>query len=244
MLFAGMVAFGEAGRWLARRRAASDPEGTWSGIGVIDAAVFALLGLIVAFTFSGAASRFDARRHQIVEESNAIGTAYLRLDLLPNQSQAALRDAFRRYVDSRIAAYGALPDAAAARVEIEKGNRIQGEIWELGLSAARDSQAATMLLTPALNEMFDVGAARTWSTMVHPPPLIFFMLFGLAVIAAGLAGYEMARSTSRNWLHLTAFAAVTSVLFFVILDLEYPRVGLIRLTEFDRVMTDLRASMN
>jgi hypothetical protein len=81
----------------------------------VEGSVFGLLGLLVAFTFSGASSRFDTRRHLIVEETNAIGTAYLRLDVLPSTVQPALRDSFRRYLDSRLAIYRKLPDAAAAK---------------------------------------------------------------------------------------------------------------------------------
>jgi hypothetical protein len=63
------------------------------------------IGLLIAFTFSGAAARFDARRHLVVEEADAISTAYLRLDVLPSDAQAQLRDKFRRYVETRRAVY-------------------------------------------------------------------------------------------------------------------------------------------
>ena len=82
-LFIGMLCLLEVGRRVGQRRREADTEGARAGVGVIDGAVFALLGLLLAFTFSGAAARFDTRRHLIVEEANAIGTAYLRLDLLP-----------------------------------------------------------------------------------------------------------------------------------------------------------------
>src|SRR6187399_822560 len=113
-LFAGMLAAMEAGRRIGVRRRARDPEGAEIGLGTINGAVFGLMGLLIAFTFSGAASRFDKRRELVVQEANNIGTAYLRLDLLPASAQPALRERFRRYVDARIAAYRALPDAAAA----------------------------------------------------------------------------------------------------------------------------------
>ncbi len=82
-LFAGMLLLLDIGRRIGARRRAQDAGGAGAGTGAVEGAVFALLGLLVAFTFSGAASRFDARRALVVEEANAIGTAYLRLDLLP-----------------------------------------------------------------------------------------------------------------------------------------------------------------
>jgi hypothetical protein len=102
-LFLALVACLEIGRRVGVRRAARDGEAARAGAGVVEGAVFALLGLLVAFTFSGAAARFDQRRALIVEEANAIGTAYLRLDLLPAAAREELRESFRRYVDARLA---------------------------------------------------------------------------------------------------------------------------------------------
>ena len=99
-LFAVMLAAAEAGRRIGVARLARS-DGLAKGGGSADAATFALLGLLIAFTFSGAASRFQDRRDLIADEANAIGTAYLRLDLLPSEAQSPLRELFRRYVDVR-----------------------------------------------------------------------------------------------------------------------------------------------
>src|SRR5262245_37022026 len=124
-LFLGMLLFLEIGRRIAVRR--KEESGTaGEGIGAVDGAVFALLGLLIAFTFSGASSRFDTRRQLIVEETNDIGTAYLRLDLLPANAQPALRESFRRYLDARIEVYRKLPDIAAAKESLAKANQLQG----------------------------------------------------------------------------------------------------------------------
>ncbi len=101
-LFIALLAFLEVGRRIGR---AARQEGKEAGnrlAGAVDAAVYGLLGLLIAFTFSGAAARFEARRHLIIEEANDIGTAYLRLDMLPAEAQAALKEKFRQYVDSRL----------------------------------------------------------------------------------------------------------------------------------------------
>ena len=98
-LFFGMLVLLEVGRRIGIRRLAKDPEGAEAGVGTVEGAVFALLGLLIAFTFSGAASRFDTRRQLIIEETNDIGTAYLRLDLLSAEAQPGLREKFRQYVE-------------------------------------------------------------------------------------------------------------------------------------------------
>jgi hypothetical protein len=107
LVFAGglllaMLMLHEIGRRVGIRRLALDPEGAREGHVVVDTAVFGLLGLLMAFTFSGAATRFEGRRHLIVEEANDIGTAYLRIDVLPAAAQPALREPFRQYLDSRL----------------------------------------------------------------------------------------------------------------------------------------------
>src|SRR5512137_431463 len=124
-LLVGMVLLLELGRHLGRRRQSKDEERARAGLGAVEGAVFALLGLLLAFTFSGAASRFDARRQLIVEEANAVGTAWLRLDLLPANAQPELRDLFRRYLDSRLAVYQKLPDFQAARAELSNASALQ-----------------------------------------------------------------------------------------------------------------------
>jgi hypothetical protein len=97
----------------------------------IDGAIFALFGLLLAFTFSGAATRFDNHRSLITEETNDINTAYLRLDLLPPASQPALRELFRDYVSSRLGLY----DAATPEISVETA-RLQREIWQRSVAAS------------------------------------------------------------------------------------------------------------
>jgi hypothetical protein len=245
-LFLGILLLLEIGRRIGVWRMAKDPEGARVGVGAVEGAVFGLLGLLIAFTFSGASSRFDTRRHLIVEETNAIGTAYLRLDLLPAGAQPALRESFRRYVDSRLEVYRKLPDIAAAKEEFAKATKLQGEIWLQAVAAcgAQGTQpAAAMLLLPALNAMIDITTTRTMATQMHPPTIIFVMLFGLALASALLAGYGMAGARTRSWLHMLGFATALAVSVYVILDLEFPRLGLIRVEAFDQALVELRESM-
>ncbi len=243
-LFAGMILLLELGRRLGRRRHGRDEEGAVAGLGAVEGAVFALLGLLIAFTFSGAAARFDTRREQIVQEGNAIGTACLRLDLLPAGAQPELRDLFRRYLDLRLAAFRKMPDVEATLVEIGKANALQGEIWNKAVAACQDSpNPVRAQVIPALNEMFDTGATRVMGAQMHPPTIIFFMLGVLALMTSLLAGYAMAGGKTRSWIHVIGFALIMATTVYVILDLEFPRLGIIRIDAFDRVLVDLRQSM-
>src|SRR5205809_1776152 len=117
LLLVGMLILLEAGRRFSINRRSKESESEVSDLGPIESSVFALFGLLMAFTFSGAASRFNEKRMLIAEEANTIETAYLRLHLVP-QSAPKIQDLFRQYVDSRLKTYRLLPDMKAASPEM------------------------------------------------------------------------------------------------------------------------------
>ena len=245
-LFFGMLIFSEVGRRIGIARLARDPEGLAKGAGAAEAAVFGLLGLLIAFTFSGAASRFEDRRHLITAEANAIGTAYLRIDLLPGDAQPEMKELFRRYLDVRSATYRNVEDQTATKAKLAEGVALQGDIWTKALTACRRPEApaqAAMLLLPALNEMIDITTTRAMATQNHPPLIIFLLLGGLSLVGALLVGYATSPNKDRSWFHTVVFAAILSLTVYVIVDLEFPRLGLIRVDAADQVLIELRKSM-
>jgi len=244
-LFFGMLLLLELGRHLGRKRLGKDEERGRAGLGEVEGAVFALLGLLLAFTFSGAATRFDQRRQWIVDEANAIGTAWLRLDLLPSTAQPGLRELFRQYLDSRLRIYQQLPDLEAARKEVTRATALQGQIWSQAVTALQGLPSPLQAhLIPALNDVFDIATTRTMAAQAHPPVIIFILMGILALMSALLAGYAMAGSKTRSWIHTIGFAFIMSASTFIILDLEFPRLGFIRVDNFDLVLVELRQSMN
>jgi hypothetical protein len=234
----------ELGRRLGARLRARDPEGALPESGAVETAVLGLLGLLIAFSFSGAASRFDARRELVVQEANAIGTAYLRLDLLPAEPRDALRAKFRDYVDSRIETYRHIPDLDAVAAELARSAALQGEIWSMSVAALRDAPAptASLVLVP-LNEMIDITTTRTVAGRTHPPLPIFITLAALLIVNSVLVGYGMAERGRRSALHAAGFALVMAATTMMILDLEFPRIGFVRLDAYDQVLVDVRNGM-
>ncbi|HPN25499.1 MAG TPA: hypothetical protein PLR20_03735 [Syntrophales bacterium] len=215
-----------------------------ANVGAIEGAVFALLGLLIAFTFSNGISRFEDRRQLIVEEANYIGTAYLRIDLLPQEAQPEMRNLFRSYLDSRLEVYRHIPDLKAAKTELDLGAQIQQRIWRHAIDQCKDQPApCMMLLLPALNSMIDITTSRTAMSQFHPPMIVFILLIIFSLVAALLAGYGMAGATP-SWLHIIAFSLAMAMTVYVILDVEYPRIGFIRIEHADQVLIDLRNSMN
>jgi hypothetical protein len=243
-LFFGMVLCLELGFRIGRN-VAKRVENAHEGTATIQAAVFALLGLLLGFTFANGISHLDQRRVLIIQESNAIGTAYLRLDLLPASRQPEMRQLFRQYLDARLAVYEKLPDLGAASDEIQRAATIQQEIWSRAIAGSGDdpTQNVARLLLPALNDMIDVTTSRTIALHTHVPPLIFGLSISVALLSGLMAGYDMARRKSRSWFHGLLYAMVISITIFTVIDLDYPRFGLIRLTAADNALTQLRDSI-
>src|SRR5580704_18779978 len=207
----------------------------------IESAIFALFGLLLAFTFSGAVERYDRHRELIVEETNAIDVAYLRLDLLAPAAQPALRQLFRDYTNSRLHLYDTVSDEVSPATE-----HLQRDIWQQSVAAATAPGAnvdATKILLPALNTMIDITATRRNAFNMHPPEVVFLLLFVFSGGAAFLGGYSMT-ARGRSWFHMFALALAVTLTIYATLEIEYPRQGLIRLADTDKTLIELRNSMN
>ena len=242
--FLSIVLFIEIGRRLGARYVAEESERARTVLGTVETAIYALLGLMVAFTFSGAASRFDTRRTLTVDEANAIGTAYLRLDLLPSAAQPPLRDKFRRYTEARIAVYRALPDVKASNAQAARAIALQTEIWADAIAGLKESPDAAILVVPALNAMIDITTTRAIILKTHIPSTVLATLIVLMLVCSMLVGNGLRRErTFSTALHTLGFALVVTVTMYVILDLDHPRVGLIQLDYVDQALTDVLAGM-
>ena len=239
-----LVACIEAGRYFRLRRR---EEKASSGLGTIDGAVFGLMALLLGFSFSGAVSRFDTRRDLIVQETNAIGTAWLRVDLLPEATQPQIRNDFRGYLDARIAFYENLgPDRAKAMDQLALSEKLQTKIWAESISAAEQSSsnAVLTLVAGSLNEMIDITTTRLVALQTHPPLPIYVTLVLLAMASCLIAGFGMGDIDKRPWLHTAVFALALFLTVYMIIDLEFPRVGIIRIDRYDQALVNQRNSMN
>jgi hypothetical protein len=234
----------EIGRQVRLRQLRAGGEGSDARFGIVDSAIFALMGLLVGFTFASANSRFDARRQTIVDEANAIGTAWLRLDVLSDPARASLQGHFRRYTDARLEAFRALPDTMAALAAFARADTAQRAIWREAVAATRtEPLAAPVFLLPPINEMIDLGAVRQAQLRAHLPTPIYILLLFLVFGCGIMAGYAITTEAPRSWTHVIGFCAVLTVAIWVIMDLEYPRKGLITLRQYDQVLEDQRRSM-
>jgi hypothetical protein len=242
-LFFAMLACLEAGYRIGYplRSDASAHE----GLGAIETAIFALLGLLLGFAFAGSMSRLDARRDLIVREANVIGTAYLRLDLMPAADQPELRRLFREYLATRLRAHEEADDRGEAERLLLQVSDLQRQIWKrvVGASQMATTTLIAVTVVPAINDMIDVTTARRVALRTELPTLILVLILMVAVLSAFMAGYAQAKRRRRSFLHMIVYAAAVATTVYVVLDLDHPRVGLIRLDSTEQILRDLHDSI-
>jgi hypothetical protein len=244
-LFMGMLVTLEIGRQIGVRQVETYGALARSGVGVVDGAVYGLLALLIGFSFNGAAARFDNRRSMIAASVNAAGTAWQRVDLLPPDSQATVRAGMKRYVDAVISSYTGRAGTLDLLGEPEEVAGAQAELWELVVNASLDpsGEKARVLLIPSTNEMFGAVEKERLARRIHPPVVVFIMLAIAAFSASLFGGYGLAAGTTRNWMYMVGVAATIAIATYVIIELEYPRRGLIRVDDMDHALVELRETM-
>lgn len=229
-----------AWRWGQRQN--QGEEG--AGASLVESAIFALFGLLLAFSFSASQGRFEERRQIAIHEINAVGTAALRLDLLPESARPEAKALFATYVEGRLDYLARLGSGADIAPLWATNQSYQTQLWDLAViqgDPARPNAVHNQLL-PALNEMFDVATTRHQATQNHMPPGIAFLLALLAVLTAWMAGRALGSRT--GWvLHAAVYAIVVVATLGIILDLDYPRMGLIRVDYADAGLREVVAGL-
>lgn len=231
----------EFGWRLGQRRVRRDPDGAEKGTAELDSLVFALFGLLLAFTFSGAVQRFQDRRELINDEANAIGTAYLRISLLPSASQPLLRETFRHYVEVRLRAPKLMLEGG-----VDETSNVQTEIWNQAIAALQQHQGPPIVdaVLDPINEMIDITGTRWLAARTHPPIPIFLLLIGMALACSFLVGHGMGVAQRRYLMHALAFSISISAVIYLLLDVEFPRAGVIQVSFADQVLENTLKSMS
>jgi hypothetical protein len=225
------------GRWLRGRfdKTESDSQSD----GYLLSAALALLGLLIAFTFSLAVSRYDARRMMVVEEGNAISTAWLRAALIDGPEGDALRAALRRYADIRLL----LPEVDR-RDDVETAtDEAQALVWrrlKVALPAVQPPIGATIVT--ATTEMFDSAARRKAERRARIPGRVLDVVSLYAVMSAGIVGYVLGRKEDRHLAVMAILFLLLTLAMTLILDLDRPWSGGITISP--QPMIDARAAMD
>jgi uncharacterized protein YneF (UPF0154 family) len=230
----------ELGYRYGRAELAKNPDRDLQGIGAIENTIYGLLGLILAFTFTGALGRFDMRRQLIVKEANAIGTAYLRLDLLPSSDQQKLRPLYRQYTQLRIDLYKRYDDENFFNQSLSASLNLQSQIWQISTASVLSIQNPSIIsaVINATNEMIDVTNERLQESRTHPPSVVYFLLVSLTIVSGLMIGFNMSVGKRRSPYHILLFCLIIAGTVFIIIDLEYPRRGLFQIGIGDQVLQE------
>lgn len=234
--FLALLAAATLGSWLHRRLALEGFD-TQSD-GYLLSAALALLGLLIAFTFSLAVSRYDARRTMVVEEGNAISTAWLRATLVEGAEGAALRTALKRYADIRLTLPNTPDHGAVERASV----KAQALVWQrlrAALPAMPPPIAAT--LVTATTEMFDAASRRKAEREARIPGRVLDVVSLYALMSAGIVGYVLGRTGRRHLVVTTILFLLLTLAMLLILDLDRPWSGGITLSP--QPIVDARAAM-
>jgi hypothetical protein len=239
------------GRQLGLRYLQKEGTNSMSGLPTVEGAVFALVGLLLAFTISGGLQRFDERRELVVKEATAIGTAYDRLDLFEAEA-GDLQTKLKDYTKARIDLYRMPRDFSLwQRTEVwspeqlAKILELKYRLWKATVEACPQSnfRPACSLALTALASVFEVARLRAGAIEKHPPQIVYFMLFALGLGGSLLAGFGMAAAAARSWIHMVIFAATLAITLYVVTDMEFPRHGLIRIDSFDHFLVEAYEQM-
>jgi len=253
IFFVGSLVLLNQGRNLGRRHLVKEGSGAISGVNALEGTVFALMGLLLAFSISGVLQRFDERRLLILQEANTISTAYDRLDLFEREVGLKLKAKLKDYLQARISLYSLKHDISFSNWSADFNDEqeakilaLKAEVWDGAATACSraSSAAACSLVLPSLNSAFEVARLRAGVNEKHPPIIVYAMLFGLGLGASLLAGFGMAAAKRRSWIHIVVFAASLSFVFYVLIEMEYPRLGFIRVDAFDHFLVDVHEQMH
>jgi len=237
-----LISATEIGYRVGRRGQSGANESARSHIGMLEGALLGVLALLLGFTFSMAGSRFDARRLLVVNEANAIGTTYLRAQMLPEPSRTEVSNLLRRYVDVRLESYNAKLDERRLQEMKDNTERLQNELWSRAVAAGeRDSRATIGLFLQSLNEMIGLHAKRMMALENHVPESIFILLDLIAILSMVLVGYGCGLGARRNLLMTMTMGFLIASVILLVVDLDRPQRGMLKGNQ--QSMIELRESL-
>jgi hypothetical protein len=211
-------------------------------LGVVQAALLGLVGLILAFGLALAVGRYEARRAAVVDDANAIGTTYLRAQTLAEPVRTQSLERLVRYVDTSIRLSRSVPTTTQAGQAIADGQKLQRELWGFAGQALAEAPLASAprLYVESLNEMIDMQTVRVAALNNRVPGAVLAVEVLFAAAALGLLAFYLA-ILGRGVVPVLLAAALIGSLLLVTFDLDRPTRGLIRVPATP--LTSLRASM-
>ncbi len=216
---------------LRKREAWRDEDVSMSN--VVVTSFLATFGLILAFTYAFTVSRADLRKRVIIDEANAIGTAFLRAGLVPNPESAELKKALLEYARTRVMTSETLSSRAQFKETVRRTSEAEAKLWPITERIVKSSRPGPIeaSLVAAINEVLDMHTTRLATGFDRLPQVILLMLLLISAVSLFIAGFNAGLSGLFSRWRMTALAFVFALVIFIIIDFDYPQQGFIRINQ-------------
>lgn len=223
-----LIALGGGYLYAARSRRMHGDKAGWA-FGLGQAAIFALIALILGFSFAFAAGRYEARRGLVVTEADAIRTTFLRAAFLPAGESAPFRRELIDYTRVRLETYDEVEDPKAEKLAIDKGKSIQGELWTSATTAVLRDPRSTLFADLARSVVETINASEDQAAALsnHVPRAIIFIIILCTIVGAFLFGLTFGYAKEPHALLAAIFCLLFAAVVFTIIDLDHPQGGFI-----------------
>lgn len=238
-LVASLLGCLKLGHMWGRRHHLTEKEAERGG--ALDGVIFALLGLLLAFSFSGAITRYSAHRDLLTKEANSIAEFHTKLDLLPLEEQAPLRALLRRYAEARFEATQADIHSPAEKEALAGSQQIQKQMWEYLVESVKNSRNA-VTINSVIDAFITMAAApgdQLAEEQNHVPLVIYALIFLLSAMSTLVAGYGMGNKEKLPVFRIIMFSLTVVATVYTILDLEYPRTGLFNAVSSNQMLVEV-----
>ena len=221
----------ECGYRLGRKRQLHSGDPIKSQFTAIQGSLLGLVSLLLGFTFNIAIHHYDNRSEAMVEETNAIGTTYLRARSLPDTVRNETLATLGKYVDVRVqCGQSSVADEASREPLLQEASQLRIKLWDLAMRSVKDDDRVTTsgLYVQTLNDLIDSYGTRDEILNRHIPEIVIFLLLITFVLAGGILGYTSGVSGHRPTMAVMGFMVIVVILVSMIMDLDRPHVGLSR----------------
>jgi hypothetical protein len=244
VLMGVLVAAVEIGSWGKGRMKAGSDGIERADIALILGAVLTLLALLLGFTYAMSEGRFEARRQLVVEEANAIGTAYLRAKTLPEPRSSEIQELLRQYTALRADIPRTMKDDPENMREMDKRTKeLHGVLWSHAAALARDNPSPVIaVFLETLNDMIDLHSKRLAAFRNRVPFPIYLVLFVVSAVTLCLVGYYFGSHGWRARILTTMVALLVASVMWLIMDLDQPVRG--RITASQQSLYDLHQDLS
>ncbi|MBK1880914.1 hypothetical protein JIN85_00725 [Luteolibacter pohnpeiensis] len=199
--------------------------------GSTQGAVLGLLGLLLGFSFAMAVGRYDNRRSLGVDEANAIGTTWLRTDLLTESRSRKAKKLLRQYTELRLESIEKSTDLDRMKSLVMESSKIQNELWQIAMDSAVEKPGPVIMgFINSLNEMIDLQTSRIAAARNHVPAAVWILLIVVAGCGAWASGFSSGTTQQRSAFNQIVFPVLVGIVVTLISDIDRPRKGLVALS--------------